>query len=103
MNAQNQNEFIAVFMAGHVKKHRTMHEIAAAAQEATGFTLADLRSPCREHPLVHVRQEAMALAAAQGFSLPQVGRFFCRDHTTVLNAIRSVERRRKEREANAQG
>lgn len=70
-------------------------ELAMEIAQRHGFTLEDLRGPSRLRPLVHARQEAMAAIYARGnVSLPWVGRFFGgRDHTTVIHAIRQVEKR----------
>ena len=49
----------------------------------------------RDRRTAHARQDAMADAYATGrYSLPQIGRAFNRDHTTVLYAVRIVEQRR---------
>lgn len=73
----------------------TMREIAEQVADRYRLTLAELRGQSRARPVSWPRQEAMFLCYKTGrFSLPQIGRFFGdRDHTTVLHAIRAVEKR----------
>lgn len=49
------------------------------------------RSRCPD--LAHPRQEAMFRMRQAGFSLSQIGRFFRRDHTTVMHGVRAHEAR----------
>ncbi|WP_332763979.1 helix-turn-helix domain-containing protein [Phenylobacterium sp.] len=66
----------------------TMRTIAFRVAEKHGLTLDDLRSPSRRRPLVVARQEAMhEIRQATTQSLPAIGRFFDRDHTTVIHAL----------------
>lgn len=70
-------------------RRRCMEIVSAVAAEA-GVTVADILGPRRNIPVVRARHEAMR-AVARAFpqmSLPQVGRLFQRDHTTILNALR---------------
>lgn len=68
-----------------------MAVIAFRVVTGTGYTVADLLSHDRRQPLARLRQEAMAACYATGlWSLPQVGAYFRRDHTTVLYAVRKV-------------
>jgi hypothetical protein len=53
---------------------------------ATGYSLRALRSRCRA--LHSVRWACFAKAYSLGYSLPEIGRFFHKDHTTVLHGIR---------------
>jgi hypothetical protein len=64
---------------------RIIRECAADA----GLTVNDLRSEGRVRKLARARQFAMwRIAKETSLSLPQIGRLLCRDHTTVLHAIR---------------
>jgi chromosomal replication initiator protein len=56
--------------------------------EQLGLRRAQLLGPCRVPRIVLARHVAMLLCLEelQGASLPQVGRWFHRDHTTVLHA-----------------
>lgn len=82
---------------------RTMKEIARDVAAEHGVTVDQMMAVSRKRPIAQIRQEAMAQIYATGrYSLTQVGRFFNRDHTTVLHACRSVsERQGLIREAQA--
>lgn len=71
-------------------------EIKAAVAEEYGVTVLDIESDRRARECAWPRQTAMWLARrATARSLPDIGRFFGgRDHTTVIFAIRAVEKRR---------
>lgn len=59
-----------------------------------GVTWDDLRSPNRSRKAAYPRQMAMYMARElTRRSLPDIGRRFCRDHTTVLHAMRAVKAR----------
>ena len=75
--------------------HPSPREIATTIAKRNGLTLEDLRGPSRRREVAWPRQEAMAAVYARcNVSLPWVGRFFGgRDHTTVMHAIRQVEKR----------
>lgn len=51
----------------------------------------DMRGHCRRAALVEARREAYELMLRAEFSVSEVARFFRRDHTTVLFALRGVE------------
>lgn len=61
-----------------------------------GVRLSDLQSPRRQKSIVRPRQVCMYFARRHTrFSLQEIGeRFGRRDHTTVMHAIRTIERRR---------
>lgn len=54
----------------------------------SGYSLKFLRGHHRSPSIVKVRWECYAKAYSLGYSLPEIGRFFNRDHTTVLHGIR---------------
>lgn len=66
----------------------------ATLTEYPGITLCDLTSQRRTARMVFARQVAMYLAKKlTPNSLPEIGRRFGgRDHTTVLHAVRKIER-----------
>lgn len=75
------------------KGKRIIKECAIEA----GLTITDLCSKGRVKPLARARQFAMwRIAKETSLSLPQIGRLLCRDHTTVLYAIRVVNAERGE-------
>lgn len=75
------------------QKRRPMREIAAQVSEARGIHMTVMRSKSRLHDVAHARQDAMRLQRSEGYSLPQIGAFWGRDHTTVLYGIRAAEAR----------
>lgn len=66
-----------------------IHEIL---QDFPGVTWEDLKSVRRERRLIAPRQICMAALYEQrkDLSLPQIGRMFHRDHTTVLHAVQKI-------------
>jgi chromosomal replication initiator protein len=75
----------------------TVADIQAVVGEAFGVTVAEIRSARRSQQYVRPRQIAMYLARElTDQSLPRIGDGFCRDHTTVLYAVRRVTERIRE-------
>lgn len=72
---------------------RRMTDIAAAVALANDLTATELKSDAREIRISHPRQDAMRAMHEEGFSLPVIGRFFKRDHTTVLHGVRAAKAR----------
>lgn len=59
-----------------------------------GLTLGDLRVVTHAHRIVHPRQIAFFLARKRtAKSLPEIGAYAGKDHTTVLHGARAVEKR----------
>lgn len=77
------------------REHILLNEIIQYVSNRYGVSVLDLKSPRRTRPLVDIRQLAMYLARnLTAHSLPRIGRSFGRrDHTTVLNAVRRVQKR----------
>ena len=85
-------------MVGSPEGMRDMNLTVAEIQETVcaefGIELADLLSDRRSVAIVRPRQIAMWLARQlTPKSIPMIGRCFNRDHTTVLHAVETVERR----------
>lgn len=73
-----------------VKIEDTVRVVSAARNVDRRSILSEARKRCFSWP----RQEAMWLShRATGKSLPQIGQWFKRDHTTVLHSIRAVDGR----------
>ncbi len=72
----------------------TIEEIQRAVVEHYGIRMADMSSSRRARAVARPRQVAMYLAKQLTTrSLPEIGkRFGNRDHTTVMHAIRQIER-----------
>ena len=59
-----------------------------------GLTLEDLKGSELRRDVSQPRQHAMwSIRRIFGWSLPQIGRYFGRDHTTILHGIRQHEAR----------
>ena len=69
----------------------TIENIQKVVAEYYRIKVSDLKSKSRARSVTRPRQVAMALAKElTNRSLPEIGRAFDRDHTTVLNACREV-------------
>jgi hypothetical protein len=67
-----------------------MRRAAYSVSVETGYTLKELRGSSRSSPLVRARWECFARCRAEGYSMPAIGKFFNRDHTTVLHGLRML-------------
>ena len=66
----------------------TIHKIQSAVCEYYRISLSEILSPRRCSPLVKARHVAMRLARdLTTASLPEIGRIFDRDHSTVHHAL----------------
>lgn len=65
-------------------------DIINRVSKETGVTVAEMKGTRRLRRVADARQRAMAEVGAQCYwlSLPQIGRIFQKDHTTVLHAMR---------------
>ena len=58
---------------------------------ASGYPIDVLRGPARHMRLLVARMIVVSFLRGRGFSLSRIGDVFNRDHTTVLNAIKTAE------------
>ena len=77
----------------------TVKSILEATSDVFHFTLDQITSGSRRRPLVDARQIAMYVTRNMTtLSYPDIGRAFGnRDHTTVIHAVRKIERQMTER------
>ena len=69
-------------------------EALRAVSTRTCVPIADILGRNRRPPIAAARHEAVwRVRLATGWSLPRLGRFFKRDHTTVLHSIREMSKR----------
>lgn len=68
-----------------------MARVTAAVCMEHGVTMADVRGASRSRRIVAARFEAMFRCRGLGKSLTEVGRFFSRDHTSVLHGVRKYQ------------
>lgn len=67
--------------------------IVEEAADVFGVSVIDLLSKRRDRPLARARQSAMWVAKRlTRHSLPEIGRAFDRDHTTVMHGCRKIDR-----------
>lgn len=74
--------------------HDSIAVIIERVSEMSGIPVVDITGPSRFREHVDARHYAIWLAYTRGrWSLPQIGRAFGgRDHTTVLNGVRRIQR-----------
>ncbi|WP_434286286.1 helix-turn-helix domain-containing protein [Celeribacter sp. SCSIO 80788] len=74
---------------------RSLSEIISTFADERGVKVTDLVGPSKKQTLARHRQDCMATIRREkpSMSLPDIGRAFNRDHTTVLHALRAVEKR----------
>lgn len=66
-----------------------LEKLFRAAQEGCGVNKKDLLGKCRSRHLARTRQAMMCIVYENTeLSMPEVGRIFNRDHTTVLHALK---------------
>lgn len=67
-------------------------DIIKAVAAKHGLTVAQIKGHGRQKALTAARHEAISrvYAARPDLSLPQIGRIFHRDHTTILHAVRKT-------------
>ncbi len=72
----------------------TLREIVAEAARDAGLRVDDLTGESRTAPIVDARQQYMYRAAKLTTrSLPQIGAFINRHHSTVIHGIRAYAKR----------
>ena len=64
---------------------------ATVASMKHGVPVWSIFGPRKEARIVRARWDAWALARAAGWTLPEIGRAFNRDHTTILHGLRKRE------------
>lgn len=81
---------------------KTLKQIALEVCSKYEVSLVDLKSARRDHATVVARQEACwRMRHETERSLPEIGRFFNRDHTTALHSVRVHSARMAEQSGNA--
>jgi len=71
---------------------RPLARVIDAVSKSTGVTVAEIIGPRRDRHIVRARFASMAIARDYlDLSLPQIGREFNRDHTSVINALRRID------------
>ena len=87
-----KTRFILKDLLNVLERRVTVEEIQRKVAERYSIRVADVLSKRRERPIARPRQIAMYLAKIlTTASLPEIGRKFDRDHTTVIHAVRTIE------------
>jgi hypothetical protein len=76
-----------------------MLQVVDIVSQCSGVSVASIMSACRDRQCARARQVAMVLCYAPGDerrSLSTVGRFFDRDHTTVIHALQNFRAPKEE-------
>jgi hypothetical protein len=75
---------------------REARRLVKTVAQLHNTTVSDIMGPSRFADHVKARHQAVAVVAERfpHWSLPQLGRFFGRDHTTILHALRKMGVRR---------
>src|SRR6185312_9075187 len=106
----NLPDEVALYLAAHIKSNvrelegallrlaaRASFNIEAIQREVAGYfdvKLHDMKGPKRHRAIAHPRMVAMYLARKlTNMSFPEIGgRFGGKDHSTVISAVRKIER-----------
>ena len=93
------NRVLADLIDKTVKAPVTAATILEATSDVFNFTIEQITGGSRRRPLVDARQIAMYVTRNMtDLSYPEIGRAFGnRDHTTVIHAVRKIERHMTER------
>lgn len=73
---------------GPINRTTLMHDIAERVARIHELTVEELRGHRIDRGTAHARQQAMAEMRAAGKTYPAIGKFFGRDHTTVMWAAK---------------
>lgn len=77
---------------GGVQQPAAIDQILDAVSATQHIPVEEIRSRRRTPDAIRGRRIAMYLAREAGFPLAEIGRAFGRDHSTVISALRTVER-----------
>lgn len=79
-----------------IKDRAAIRAIAKKVAAETGTRMPDIMGRSRLAYLCRIRELIWFIAHQNGASLPQIGRVFNRDHTTILSGLRNERNRRGE-------
>jgi len=86
-------ERLAMTKIERTTQEQEMTDIVEKLTNGTGVSLDDILGPSRLASIASVRQAAYWYSREGGISLNTIGRFFNRDHTTIIHGCRKHERR----------
>jgi chromosomal replication initiation ATPase DnaA len=79
-----------------------MEQITEAVAAEHGVLPSELRGPSRFAQFIEPRRRVWAELRERGYSLSQIGRFFGRDHTTIMHGIREYQKSQEAQQCQAQ-
>lgn len=86
----NAQAWLSDFLRAHDRRI-TVDEVKRCVSRRYGLKPGELESKCRRSEVVRPRQLAMFMARTlTGKSFPDIGRHFCRDHTTILHGYEKM-------------
>lgn len=83
------------FEANEVSRYSVARDIRGIQEKVARYFYIDvkaLKSVSRKKNLVVARHIAMYIARERGYSFPEIGCAFKRDHSTVINGVRKIEK-----------
>ncbi|WP_444861402.1 chromosomal replication initiator protein DnaA [Corynebacterium kozikiae] len=98
INLENAQVALRDMMPEQAAVAVTVESIMEVTAEYFKVTLADLKGTSKKRAIAHARQLAMYLCRElTDFSLPRIGEYFDKDHTTVIYSDRKIRTEIKER------
>lgn len=90
------DEFRIIDLSHIEPERRPARAIIDLVSQAHGISYAEIMGRSRVNPIVAARQAAMFEVHKRrpDLTLPQLGKIFGKDHTTILHAIRKIEAQR---------
>ena len=86
---------IADLMSGGEPVSVTIDRILDKAAKKYGVTVEDIKGAKRNKEIAHARHVSIyMIRKLTDRSLPQIGKILQRDHTTILNSLKTIEKRR---------
>lgn len=91
INVETTKEILSDILQVY-EKQISIQDILAQTADYYNLKLSDLKSTRRDRKIVRPRQLAMHLAKTlTPLSLPDIGAYFDRDHTTIMHAIKTID------------
>ena len=93
MIERHRLERLAMTRLDKTTQEQEMADIVEKLTSGTGISLDDILGSSRLASIARVRQAAYWYSREGGISFNTIGRFFNRDHTTIIHGCRKHERR----------
>ena len=73
-------------------KQLSLESIAESIANQLGIDVCLLQEKTRRREVVSKRQISMYLLRIHGFTHHNIGTFFCKDHSTVIHSVKTIDR-----------